>query len=554
MNSCSVEASLHAVERIPSEGRGRAAQFIPIRFIFRNKLTKDDKLVLAFDAFLLGQTLGREIALGKIIHGDGHATIKVKTGALAGEVRKSLEKIATLLSGYGTAKTEDSRSADSHVRESYSNERTRGLGSPRSGPMPPDLVLNRHCAECDFRDRCRQKAIETDDLSLLAGMSAKERQKLFSKGIFTVNQLSFTFRPRNPPKRAKNPSNPRHFALHAQAIREKMVYIHGKPQIPDSRVRIFFDVEGVPWRESHYLIGVLVAEGDITRYQSFWANGDDQAAMIAEFCRFVGRYPNVPLFHYGNYDVNALREMGGLISGDERNALEKILSAAFNVLRTVHSHLYFPFHSLRLRQVASFLGFEFASAIGHGLQSIIYRERWLQSSDDQMKNQLLAYNREDCEALRKVCDFIRQSVALAEARGQVPGRQENVALSASLRRAGEGNRPAFKKAEFVLPEFDKINRCAYFDYQREKVYARTKRKVVALDHRPPRTIRRPSQDSEVELKCRACPHCGSKWLLPRNPLRHRLLDLKFFRTGIGVKRWQPNYVIHRYGVETAERS
>ena len=29
-----------------------------------------------------------------------------------------------------------------------------------------------------------------------AGMSAKERQKLRSKGIFTVTQLSYTFRPR----------------------------------------------------------------------------------------------------------------------------------------------------------------------------------------------------------------------------------------------------------------------------------------------------------------------------------------------------------------------
>ena len=49
------ESRLHAVERVPSEGRGRAAQFIPIRFIFFNKLTKDDKLLLAFDAFVLRQ-------------------------------------------------------------------------------------------------------------------------------------------------------------------------------------------------------------------------------------------------------------------------------------------------------------------------------------------------------------------------------------------------------------------------------------------------------------------------------------------------------------------
>ena len=165
-----LESRLHAVERLASEGRGKAAQFIPVRFIFTNKLGKDDKLLLAFDAFLLSEMLGREIRLGKIIHGDDHATLKVKTSALAGDVRKRLKKIAALL----------------------------------SNSAPPDLVLNRHCAECEFQARCRQKALDQDDLSLLAGMSAKERQKLCSKGILTVTQLSYTFRPRRRPKRLRD--------------------------------------------------------------------------------------------------------------------------------------------------------------------------------------------------------------------------------------------------------------------------------------------------------------------------------------------------------------
>ena len=38
-----LESRLHAVERVPSEGRGKPSQFVPIRFIFRNKLTKDDR-------------------------------------------------------------------------------------------------------------------------------------------------------------------------------------------------------------------------------------------------------------------------------------------------------------------------------------------------------------------------------------------------------------------------------------------------------------------------------------------------------------------------------
>jgi hypothetical protein len=44
-----MESRIHAVERGPSEGRGKPAQFIPVRFVFFNKLTKDDRLLVAFD-------------------------------------------------------------------------------------------------------------------------------------------------------------------------------------------------------------------------------------------------------------------------------------------------------------------------------------------------------------------------------------------------------------------------------------------------------------------------------------------------------------------------
>jgi hypothetical protein len=54
-NSCELESSLDAVERVPPENRGKAAQFMPIRFIFTNKLGKDDKLLMAFDALVLSE-------------------------------------------------------------------------------------------------------------------------------------------------------------------------------------------------------------------------------------------------------------------------------------------------------------------------------------------------------------------------------------------------------------------------------------------------------------------------------------------------------------------
>jgi hypothetical protein len=89
-----LESRLHALDGVVSEGRGKPAQFIPIRFIFRNKLTRDDRLLVAFDALVLSGFVGREVSLGKIIHGDDHCTLKVKTAALLGEVRKLAAKMA----------------------------------------------------------------------------------------------------------------------------------------------------------------------------------------------------------------------------------------------------------------------------------------------------------------------------------------------------------------------------------------------------------------------------------------------------------------------------
>ncbi|PYT64587.1 MAG: hypothetical protein DMG41_37550 [Acidobacteria bacterium] len=158
VQSQNLRCSCHAVEQIPSAGRGRTAQFVPIRFVSRNKLHRDDKLLLALDARVLSEVLRRGVSLGKIMYGENYATLKVKTSALATDVRKLTDKIGTLL----------------------------------ASPSPPDLVLNRHCGECEFESRCRQKAIEKDDLSLLAGMTEKERTNFNSKGVFTITQLSHT--------------------------------------------------------------------------------------------------------------------------------------------------------------------------------------------------------------------------------------------------------------------------------------------------------------------------------------------------------------------------
>jgi hypothetical protein len=91
-----LECQIPAVERVRPEGRGRRVQFIPYRFEFSNKLTKQHKLMVAFDAVVLSEAIGRDIRLGKIIHGDRSATLNVKTSSLISEVRMRIKSCAAL--------------------------------------------------------------------------------------------------------------------------------------------------------------------------------------------------------------------------------------------------------------------------------------------------------------------------------------------------------------------------------------------------------------------------------------------------------------------------
>jgi predicted RecB family nuclease len=491
-----LESHLHAVERVPSEARGKPAEFIPIRFAFTNKITKDDQLLLGFDALVLSETLGQKISRGKIIHGNDQGTQKVNTSASTGEVRKRIEKIAALI----------------------------------SNSAPPDLVLNRHCAECEFQTRCWQKAMEADDLSLLSGMSEKERGRHRSKGIFTVTQLSYTFRPRRPPKRAKNPAKPHHFALQALALRENMVYIHGTPELPRCKSQVYLDIEGLPDRNFYYLIGALVVCDGRETFHSFWAdNESEQAAIFVQFAEAIADLPDFRAFHFGDYDAVALRRVAAGLPDNHRQQIDAILHKSVNVLSVVYPHVYFPTYSNGLKGFAKHLGCERATPEGTGLQSIIWRNEWERSRDSDLREQLATYNKSDCLILRRLTEFMIHQTSSTSAEGETG---TSVSRTSEMTMA----RPhwqMFAPKQYALEDLKHIARCAYFDYQREKVFVRTHREFRTINKNH-RRLKRPKigHSKVIDLTTKRCPKCGGRKLQPTSHVERHSLDLKYSKSGV----------------------
>ncbi len=195
---------------------------------------------------MLSELLGREISLGKVVHGDNYATFNVNTLAFAKEVRKRIKDNATLL----------------------------------RGNAPPDLVLNRHCGHCEFQNRCLAQAREKEDLSLLTGMSEKDRKKFHGKGIFTVTQLSYTFRPRRRRRESRGKQEKYHHSLRALAIRENKIHAVGIPALKLGGTRVFMDIEGIPDRDFYYLIGLRVETDERAVQHSLWADTTKDEKLI----------------------------------------------------------------------------------------------------------------------------------------------------------------------------------------------------------------------------------------------------------------------------------
>lgn len=490
-----LESHVHAVERVPSEGRGKPAQYRPVRFVPNNRLGKDAKLLLTFDAAALAEMLGEKVNVGKIIHGDDHKMAQVRIPAQTGEVQRHLEEITTLL----------------------------------CSPSPPDLLLIRHCSECEFQARCRQKAVEKDDLSLLSGMTVKERKKLHSKGIFTVTQLSYTFRPRRRPKRLRDKREKYHHALKALAIRENKIHIVGSPELRIDGTPVYLDVEGLPDRDFYYLIGVRCGNPDAATQHSLWAdNIGDEKRIWTEFLAILEKVHNPVLIHYGSYETTFLKRMcdryGLPLAGHQAATAVK---AAVNLLSVIFAQVYFPTSSNGLKDIGHFLGVKWSGPVISGLQSVACRLNWEQSRGPELKAALVAYNSEDCAALEVLTSHLIQIIREAESRTDVEFSDKPKKL-------------ATEQGTEIHRTFQSILRSAQLRYSRSRIKVSSSKGAQSVSSGKERFGKHRRRSSLSSSKGRIvrvprrriCPrHPGHKLSMSSKSSQHLLIDLTFSKGG-----------------------
>ena len=483
----------------------RKPAYHPILFLPQQKIIKQDKLLLAFCGSALNLEQKTEPTIGKIIYGDQFSSLKIQL--------KSWIKAA------GKVENEIGEMLETHTS--------------------PSLRLNDHCKICEFQEICYVTAKENDDLSLLSALSEKEIEKLHNKGIFTVRQYSYTFRPRRKRKGAKVYSRKHLAELQALSIQNNKIYVYERPQFPVTNTQIFFDVEGDPFKNYYYLIGVVIVENSIEKRYSFWAD-DEQSedTIFMQFTHLLKNYADCFLYHYGSYETKYLRKMQKKLGGHKRKEIEGILNKSINVLSKIYGYVYFPTYSNKLKDIGAYLGFHWTEKNASGWQSVLWKNNWDKSHDGALKQQLIRYNIEDCLALKKITGVLSN---ISTNNNDENNDGKSPEYICEQKQQDEHDPRKWHNTVYCSPDLDYINRCAYFDYQKEKVYFRTSNTILQVVKNE---IKQQKLSGRVN-KCvkfmppRKCSHCGNNTFHRGKHFSKKVFDLKIFQGG--MKRWVTKY-------------
>ena len=349
-------------------------------------------------------------------------------------------------------------------------------------------------------------------------MKPKEIQQKNNRGIFSVKQLSYTFRPK------KNQYRKRKFLpeLKALAIREGKTFIQEIPNLKPYETEVFLDFEGIIDRNSNYLIGIIVKTNNTEKEYSFWADNEtEETKIFIELINILKPLSNFIIYHYGSYEIHALKNVFKFLSPELQEYSKIISDNSFNILNLFGKNVYPPTYSNSLKEIAKYLKFDWSEKNAGGLQSIVWRYSWEITRKDDLKRKLIQYNLDDCRALMRVKDWI----------SGIDRNDSDRQLTSNLRAE-----KIFKWGitDYITKEFEEINTRAYFDYQRDHIFLRTERKVYKAIRKQIRnsgSYNKP--DKKINLFPEKCPRCKNKRYLIKLRVANKLqVDLVFMKQGM----------------------
>ncbi|MFY9614728.1 MAG: TM0106 family RecB-like putative nuclease [Candidatus Dormiibacterota bacterium] len=305
----------------------------------------------------------------------------------------------------------------------------RAGAAPGSGPQTyPEPV--EHCRSCRWLDVCTERRVADDHLCLVAGMRRDWIRRLRAIGIATVENLATSdpelevdgIQP-HVVSRLVNQARMQVEQRRTGIVTSELLPLEpgvGLALLPEpSAGDLFFDMEGDPFAGAggtglEYLWGVLepgAVEGGT--WHAFWGHDPEQerAAFEATVDLFIDRLdrnPGIHIHHYANYERNRLRTLAARYASREADVDRLLRGEVLVDLYSIVRHgVRVSQDSYSLKRLEPLYMTQSRDAvIKEAGSSIVAYERWLESRDRHLLEDIEAYNREDCVSTFELRDWL----------------------------------------------------------------------------------------------------------------------------------------------------
>jgi predicted RecB family nuclease len=321
----------------------------------------------------------------------------------------------------------------------------------------PDPV--EHCDVCRWAPLCTTRRRADDHLSLVAGITARQRGALTVRGVPTLEALGELNLPLSPPLegvsvgallRVREQARiqlqgrrelwPR-YELFLPPPGDEIEAERGLASLPrPSPGDLFFDIEGDPYAFEDgidYLFGVLETDGSFT---AIWSTDDAGEFSLAgerrAFERLIDlvmerleRDPNLHVYHYAPYEPTALKRLMGRY-GTREHEVDRLLreGVLVDLLRAVRQSLRASVESYSIKKMEQFYGFTREVDLRDAGSSIVAFEQWLELTEGDRPaaehlDRIERYNHDDVVSNRLLRDWLEdRRTELASLTGQAVPR------------------------------------------------------------------------------------------------------------------------------------
>jgi uncharacterized protein len=294
-----------------------------------------------------------------------------------------------------------------------------------AAPQSSAPALASVCKQCVWRSACFAQLRDRQDLTLLPELGRAARDVLHEefpslRHLAAADLEHFIEGERTSFARIGG-ATLRKFQRRAllQLARHAHAYLTAPIQWPAQAVELFFDIETDPLRGLCYLHGFVIRERDAAgqsqeRFEGIFAGEASPKAERDAFAAAMAlfrRYPDALVVHYSRYERTEYQKLVArypeVATVEEIKALFAPPRALDLYVDVIKPHSEWPTHDYSIKSLAKYCGFKWRDADPSGASSIEWFDRWVKCGDPRLRQRLLAYNEDDCRAMRVVFDHLK---------------------------------------------------------------------------------------------------------------------------------------------------